>query len=88
MDLRVNTAAAAVETTADDDFVINCLRTELLEATRTSRKEALCWVYDDMSARAENQDVRSRFTRHLLKELVPIDEEFSKALLLLSLIHI
>ena len=81
MDLRVSTAAA-VETTAADDFVTNSLRTELLEATPTSRKEALCWVYDDMSARAENQDVRSRFTRHLLKELVPIDEGFSKALLL------
>ena len=60
----------------------NCLQTNLLEATPTSRKEAMCWVYDSMSARTEKYDIRSKFTHRLLDELVPSDEVFSRALLL------
>ena len=47
----------------------NCLQTELLEATPTSRKEAMCWVYDSMSARTVKHDIRSKFTHRLLDEL-------------------
>lgn len=88
MDLRADTTTM---TAKSDDYgketemlrkLRNCLQTELLEATPTSRKEAMCWVYDSMSARTEKYDIRSKFTHRLLDELVPSDEVFSRALLL------
>ena len=72
MDLRADTTTM---TAKSDDYgketemlrkLRNCLQTELLEATPTSRKEAMCWVYDSMSARTEKYDIRSKFTHRLL----------------------
>ena len=75
MDLRADTTTM---TAKSDDCgketemlrkLRNCLQTELLEATPTSRKEAMCWVYDSMSARTVKHDIRSKFTHRLLDEL-------------------
>ena len=88
MDLRADTTtmmAKSDDCGKETEMLLklrNCLQTELLEATPTSRKEAMCWVYDSMSARTEKYDIRSKFTHRLLDELVPSDEVFSKALLL------
>lgn len=88
MDLRADTTtmmAKSDDCGKETEMLLklrNCLQTNLLEATPTSRKEAMCWVYDSMSARTEKHDIRSKFTHRLLDELVPIDEVFSKALLL------
>lgn len=88
MDLRAKATTASDAAMSASDVengeiqLINCLKKFLLETTKTSRKEAFCWVYDSMGARTDEQDVRGKFTQRLLRELVPSDEGFSKALLL------